>query len=95
MSHEHGNDGNPEDPPLAGRWYADQFRIGHSAFEFKVDCGHESSDQDLTTVYLRLITNPSNARVLFRQLGAGLLHYADVFGPIVEDDNGKPAGSDV
>jgi hypothetical protein len=89
MSHEDGDD----HVPLQGRWYADRFRIGQNAFEFKVDCGHESADDEMTEVYFRVITNPASARALFRQLGIGLLHYADTFGPI--DGNGEPPRGDV
>lgn len=88
MTHEDGSEDEPDDGPLAGRWYADRFRIGQNAFEFKVDCGHESPDCEMTVVYFRVITNPANARELFRQLGIGLLHYADTFGPIDEGNSG-------
>lgn len=77
-----------DDADLAGEWYADRFRIGHNAFEFKVDCGHER-EGEMTTVYFRVIANPANARELFRQLGIGLLRHADRFGR----DDGEDAGS--
>lgn len=84
-------DASPE--VLEGFWYADSFRVGHNAFEFKVDCGHEDSghegpDNEVSTVYFRLITNPFNAQELFKLLGAGLLRYTDTFGAI--DENGSP-----
>lgn len=69
----------PAEGDLAGKWYADRFRIGQNAFEFKVDCGHER-EGDMRPEYLRVIANPSNARELFRQLGVGLLRYADRYG---------------
>lgn len=69
-----------------GIWYADSFRVGHNAFEFKVDCGHESPTNEVSTVYFRFIANPFNARELFKLLGGGLLRYADAFGAI--DENG-------
>jgi hypothetical protein len=84
VTHEDGNDKGREDIPLAGHWYADRFRVGQNAFEFKVDCGHESPDSEVTIVYFRVIANPAHARELFRQLGVGLLRYADAFGPIDE-----------
>jgi hypothetical protein len=85
VTRQGGND-EDDDVSVAGRWYADRFRIGQNAFEFKVDCGHESPDSEMTSVYLRVIANPVNARELFRQLGIGLLRYADTFGPIDEGD---------
>ena len=84
MRHEDDND----DAKLAGRWYANSFRVGQNAFEFKLDCGQGSLDSEVTTVYFRIITSPLNARELFRLLGIALLRYADNFGPI--GVNGKP-----
>lgn len=63
-------------------WYADAFRVGQNAFEFKIDCGHESPEEELMTVYLRIIANPANAQQLFRLLGVALLRYCDTYGLI-------------
>lgn len=82
------DDARDPDAALAGRWYADTFQVGHNAFEFKLDCGHDA-EGEVTTVYFRVLTNPSSARELFRLLGAALLQYADAFGPI--GDRGRPA----
>lgn len=77
-----------------GSWYADRFKVGQNAFQFQVDCGHEHPDDELKTVYFRLIANPYNARELFRLLGVGLLRYRDTYGSIDENDaNGSPQGS--
>ncbi|KGQ19385.1 hypothetical protein LF41_3035 [Lysobacter dokdonensis DS-58] len=86
MADEDANTGH-DDADLAGEWYADRFRIGHNAFEFKVDCGHEK-ENGMTPVYLRVIANPVNARELFRQLGVGLLRHADRFGRDDDPDGG-------
>jgi hypothetical protein len=86
-----GNEADRDDAPLAGQWYADRFRIGQNAFEFKVDCGHEGPEKGIS-VYFRVIANPANARELFRQLGIGLLRYADRFGRI-DDDDGNQRGA--
>lgn len=85
MRSDASDDATPGDDSLAGRWYADRFRIAQNAFEFHVDCGHEGDRKEIP-VYFRVIANPANARVLFRQLGIGLLHYADRFGRIDEDN---------
>lgn len=85
MLHDDGNE-KPDDRAVVQRWYADSFNVGHNAFEFNVDCGHDSPDGEVMTVYLRVIANPFNARELFRLLGAGLLRYADAYGPL--DGNG-------
>jgi hypothetical protein len=74
---------------VVGRWFAESFAVGHNAFEFKVDCGHDESDGEARTVYFRVIASPVNARELFRQLGASLLRYADTFGPIEAPADGR------
>lgn len=71
-----------DDREVVGRWYANCFEVGHNAFEFKVDCGQDSPDGNLMTLYFRVIASPFNAQQLFRLLGMGLLRYADTFGPI-------------
>ncbi len=73
---------------MVERWYADTFAVGHNAFEFNVDCGHDGPDEEVVTVYTRIIASPFNARELFRLLGAGLLRYADTYGPI--NGSGSP-----
>ena len=90
MSSDNTQDNDEDDADLEGQWYADRFRIGQNAFEFKVDCGHQA-EEDVRAVYLRVIANPSNARELFRQLGLGLLRYFDRFGRLEEgeQDPGK------
>ena len=95
MKTDSGEAGDDE-PWTAGAWYADQFRVGQNAFEFKIDCGHESPEEELMTVYFRIIANPANAQQLFRLLGVALLRYCDAYGLI---DNGgdrpAPPGSEV
>jgi hypothetical protein len=93
------DDEDRHDGRVVGPWYATSFEVGHNAFEFKVDCGHElkvdfghdDPEGQVMTVYFRVIASPGNARELFRLLGAGLLRYADAFGPI--DDPATTGGS--
>jgi hypothetical protein len=78
-------DDDNADGPLAGTWYADRFRVGRNAFEFKIDCGHERTgqgwpEQALMAEYFRVITNPVHAQQLFRLLGVALVHYCDAYG---------------
>ena len=86
MSQAPGNADDRDGRRVAGRWYATSFDVGHSAFEFTVDCGRENGDDDVMTVVFRVIASPHNARELFRQLGTSLLRYADRFGPIGDGD---------
>lgn len=83
-----------DDVPLTGSWYADRFRVGQNAFEFKIDCGHESPTDDLVTVYLRIIANPANAQELFRLLGVALLRYSNAFGSIDDSEVDAPTRRD-
>ena len=75
---------------VVGRWFAESFKVGHNAFEFKVDCGRDE-DGEAQSVYFRVIANPANARELFRQLGLSLLRYADTYGPI-DRPTSQPGG---
>ena len=86
------DEGGKDDARIAAQWFADRFHVGQNAFEFRVDCGHDGAESERMTVYMRVITSPVNARELFRLLGAGLLNYADTFGPI-DDDPGADRSS--
>lgn len=88
------DDDDNDDRQVVGRWYANSFEVGHNAFEFKVDCGHDSTDGEVMTVYFRVIANPLIARELFRLLGIGLLRYADRFGPIGDKGGAGSTRSD-
>lgn len=82
-------DENPE-RTVVGVWQAHSFEVGHNAFQFKLDCAQGWADgEKQMTLYLRILADPPKARQLFRLLGAGLVRYADVFGPIAGD---PPAG---
>lgn len=87
MAEKHCDAGETGGEEFEGAWYADRFRVGHNAFQFKVDCGHVDPANEVSAVYFRFITNPFNARELFKLLGVGLLQYADVW---VIDENGAP-----
>jgi hypothetical protein len=80
-------DGIGANGPSAGAWYADRFRVGQNAFEFKIDCGHETAEQEFMTEYLRLIANPVHAQQLFRLLGVALVRYCDAYG-LIDIDTG-------
>ncbi len=88
MANDDAKKTGQDEGDVAGSWYADRFRVGQNAFEFKVDCGHERED-NMTPQYFRVIANPANARELFRQLGVGLLHYSDRFGTDEPGTGGK------
>ena len=89
---DHRDEDGENGRTIAGRWYADAFEVGHNAFQFKVDCAQQGVDGEVVTVYFRVIASPFSARELFRQLGMGLLRYADTFGPIDDKDGGGEQG---
>jgi hypothetical protein len=70
------------DRVIKDTWHANTFEVGHSAFEFKLDCGQEYPESEEMKVYLRVTANPLSAQQLFRLLGRELIRYADSFGPI-------------
>jgi hypothetical protein len=75
---------------IVGVWQAHSFEVGQNAFQFKLDCAQGWADgEEQMTLYFRILADPPKARQLFRLLGAGLIRYADVFGPIGGD---PPAG---
>jgi hypothetical protein len=78
------NDDEDAGRVIKGTWHANTFDVGHSAFEFKLDCGQDQQrpDEESVTVYMRIIANPLGAQRLFRLLGQELIRYADSFGPI-------------
>jgi hypothetical protein len=67
---------------IQGTWHANTVDVGHSAFEFKLDCGQEHTADEEMTAYMRITANPLIAQRLFRLLGRELIRYADSFGPI-------------
>ena len=76
---------NPE-RTIVGVWQAHSFEVGQNAFQFKLDCAQGWAEgEEQMTLYFRILADPPKARELFRLLGAGLIRYADVFGPIGGD----------
>ncbi len=71
---------------VVGVWQAHSFEVGHNAFQFKLDCAQSWADgEKQMTLHFRILADPARARQLFRLLGAGLIHYADLFGPVTGD----------
>ena len=35
---------------VVGRWFAESFKVGHNAFEFKVDCAGRDEDGEAQSV---------------------------------------------
>ena len=81
-----GNEVGHAGRPLQLEWYANWFEVGHNALQFKIDCARTTmSDAEEPTMYIRVTSDALRARQLFRLLGAELIEFMDVHGPIVSD----------
>jgi Protein of unknown function (DUF3467) len=66
--------------------YANYFQIGHSEFEFLIDCGQMYSEEERARFHTRIITSPFYAKELLRVLSESLNQYEESFGPIRDDE---------
>jgi hypothetical protein len=60
--------------------YANYFEIGHTAFEFVIDCGENYAGNG--TCHTRIVTSPAYARALLDTLTKSLDEYAQRFGAV-------------
>ena len=67
--------------PLEGR-YANNFQVGHNAFEFVFDFGQFYPENTEVRVHTRIVTNPAYAKVLSETLRGSLEQYERTFGII-------------
>lgn len=72
---------------LEGR-YANYFIVSYNAFEFVLDCGQYYPEIDEAELYIRIITSPCYAKVLFKTLKESIEHYEESFGTIKEGKTG-------
>jgi hypothetical protein len=65
-------------------WYANWFEVDHNALQFKIDCARTiTNDEEELTMFIRVTSDALRARQLFQLLGAELIAFMDVHGPIV------------
>lgn len=70
-------------------WYANWFEVGHNALQFKIDCARNLTDDgEELTMFIRVTSDALRARQLFQLLGAELIAFMDVHGPIVAESRG-------
>lgn len=69
---------------LEMEWYANWFDVRHNALQFKIDCARTVTNdgEEMTTMYIRVTSDALRARQLFQLLGAELIAFMDLYGPI-------------
>jgi len=70
--------------PLEGR-YANDFQVGHNAFEFVFDFGQFYPEAIAARFHTRIITGPAYAKVLSKTLQKAIEQYEQTFGVILGD----------
>jgi hypothetical protein len=74
------------DRRLEIEWYANWFEVGHNALQFKIDCARSlMNESEEPTMYIRVTSDALRARQLFQLLGAELIAFMDVYGPIAAE----------
>ena len=69
--------------------YANYFEIGHTAFEFVLDCGERYGRAEVSC-HTRIVTSPVYAQALLVTLSEALEQYKEAFGPITADSAESP-----
>lgn len=64
--------------------YADNFKVGYTAFKFVFDFGQFHPGSGKTQSHTRITTSPITAKVFFEMLRESIEHYEQSFGPIQE-----------
>lgn len=67
--------------PLEGR-YANNFQVGHNAFEFLLDFGQFYPENTEARFHTRIVTGPAYAKVLSETLQGSIDQYEQTFGVI-------------
>jgi len=66
--------------------YSNYFMVGHNAFEFLLDFGHCSPENENAQFHTRIIASPSCAKALFKLFHESLDQYESTFGAITTSD---------
>ena len=62
--------------------YSNYFTVGHNAFEFLLDFGHCSPEDEEGHFHTRIIASPSCAKALFELFRESIDRYEQTFGLI-------------
>ena len=72
-----------ENPGEAGEGrYANEFHIGHNAFEVILQFGQFYEGYAQPVMHTRIVTSPAYALVFLQLLGRAMAEYESSFGPI-------------
>jgi hypothetical protein len=70
----------PSDDRSSPIWYANNFEVGHNAFEFMIAFGF--AHEDAVVWHGRVVSGPVPAKLLHDLLGRALEEYERAFGPV-------------
>ena len=71
---------------IEGR-YANDFQVGHNAFEFVLDFGQQYGAGAPVQVHTRIITSPAYAKAFLQTLTLSIARYESEFGAIAVPDD--------
>jgi Protein of unknown function (DUF3467) len=73
---------NPRSREHLETQYTNYVEVGHNAFEFLVDFGRSSPEEEEAAFHTRIVTSPSCAKALFELLRDSIDQYEKTFGLI-------------
>lgn len=71
-----------QDPPQIEERYSNYFMVGYNAFEFLLDFGHCSPENEEGQFHTRIIASPTCAKALFELFRESIDRYEKSFGVI-------------
>jgi hypothetical protein len=80
---EDKNNSHMDKDSLEGK-YANNFRVGHNAFEFLIDFGQVYEEDNSLCMHTRIITSPNYAKALLKTLMMSINEYESTYGSIKE-----------
>lgn len=89
MSHEHKD---PQSAHQLEARYANNFQVGHNAFEFLLDFGQFYLENTEVQFHTRIVTGPAYAKALSEILRGSIDQYEQTFGAIPEDSESSDKG---
>jgi hypothetical protein len=75
-------DENPEEGIRLDPQYTNYLKIGHNSFEFLLDFGLQTPEEDKALFHTRIIASPNCAKYLLELLRQSIDQYEESFGPL-------------